>query len=215
MVRTGRLFPVRLVSAAVAALLFALAILLLFLPSAPEAELTLGPARRHSPSAADFIARISKGALDAAAGSADELGYTRDTVLTPTDAEIAFLKLVNADRIANGLPPLDFDPSLLGIARIRASAQRGGPLSHLDGLGQLAFVSLFSDWEIAYTLAGENLARNSRNSPTVTEDLEHALMNSPTHRANILEPVFQEAAVGESRDGDGVAFAQIFRAPGS
>ena len=73
MVRTGRLFPLRLAASAFAALLFALAIVLLFLPSAPEAELTLGPARRHSPSATDFLARISKGALDAAAGSADQL----------------------------------------------------------------------------------------------------------------------------------------------
>jgi uncharacterized protein YkwD len=215
MVRTGRLFTARLGVALAASLLFAVVILTLFLPSPVEGELSLGPARRTSPSATDFLARLAKGALDAAAGSANDLGYTRDTVLAPTDAEAAFLALVNADRAANGLPPLDYDPSLLGIARIRASAQQGGPLSHLDGLGQLAFVSLLANWEVPYILAGENLARHNRNSSSVVEALERALMNSPTHRANILEPTFQVLAVGEAREGDGIAFAQIFRATGN
>jgi uncharacterized protein YkwD len=161
------------------------------------------------------LARLSKGALDAAAGSADDLGYTSETVLVPTEGEAAFLGAVNADRVANGLSSLDYDPALLGIARIRAAAQRGGPLSHVDGLGQLAFVSLLANWDVPYTLAGENLARHSRNSATVVGALEVALMNSPVHRANILEPSFQEFAIGEALEGDGVAFAQIFRTTGS
>jgi uncharacterized protein YkwD len=215
MVRTGRLLPLRGATAVAAALLLSASLLAIFLPPVSEAELSLGPARRHSPSIADFIARLSKGALDAAAGSADDLGFSRDTVLVPTETELAFLGMVNADRAANGLLPLEFDPSLLGIARIRAAAQSGGPLSHVDALGQLAFVSLLASWEVPYTLAGENLARHSRRGATVVEALERALMNSPSHRANILEPVFQRIAIGEASEGDGVAFAQIFRAPGS
>lgn len=215
MVRTDKLFPVRLSAAFMAALLFAVAMFALFPSPVPETDVTLGPSRRHSPSAADFFVRLSKGALDAAAGTADDLGYSRESVLAPTVAETAFLAMVNTDRAAHGLPPLEFDLSLLGIARIRAAAQSGGPLSHVDALGQLAFVSLLANWEVPYLLAGENLARHSRNSAGVVEALERALMNSPTHRANILEPTFQAAAIGEAPEGEGIAFAQIFRATGS
>jgi len=182
-------------------------------PELQEGDVVLGAARRHSPSPVDTVARLSKGALDAAAGSS-EVALNRDTVLVPSDIELAFVQLVNADRAANGLGPLEYDPALLGIARIRAAAQQGGPLSHLDTVGQLAFVSLFVDWQIPYSLAGENLARHSRNGPTVTSDLERALMNSPTHRANILESGYQKVAIGEAPEGAGIAFAQIFRAPG-
>ena len=212
--RTTRL---RFAAGAFATFAFAALVMSLFLPSpeVEQGEILLEPARRHSPSPLDAVARLSKGALDAAAGSAEDLGFTRDTVLTPSDVELTFVRLVNADRAANGLDPVEYDPSLLGIARIRAAAQRGGPLSHLDAVGQLAFVSLFSDWQVPYTLAGENLARHSRNSVTVAADLERALMNSPTHRANILEPAFREIAVGEAPEGGGIAFAQIFRAPGN
>jgi len=214
MVRSGQRFPLRMGAALAVAGLLAVVVALV-LPSPTDEELSLSPAYRHTPSALDFFARFSKGALDAAAGSADDLGYTRDTALTPTELETAFLALVNADRAANGLAALEYDPVLLGIARIRAAAQRGGPLSHMDGLGQLAFVSLLADWDVPYTLAGENIARHSRNSAGVAATLEQALMNSPTHRANILEPAFQVIAIGEATEGGGIAFAQIFRATGA
>lgn len=215
MVRSAHSFPVRLGAAFTVALPIAFAVLALLLPWPAEEEVTLGAAHRHGPSFTDFFARVSKGALDAAAGSANDLGYTRDTMLSPTEVETVFVGLVNADRAANGLGPLDYDPSLLGIARIRAASQRGGPLSHVDGLGQLAFISLLNEWEVPYTLAGENLARHSRNGAGTVDALERALMNSPTHRANILDPTFQGFAIGEALEGEGIAVAQIFRAMGS
>ena len=210
----NRVTRLRFAVGVLAALAFAALLMSLLLPSGvDDGDLVLGAARRHGPSPVDAIARISKGALDAAVGSADDLGLTRETVLFPTEAEAAFVQLVNADRAASGLEPLDFDSSLLGIARIRAAAQRGGPLSHFDALGQLAFVSLLTDWQVPYSLVGENLARHSRNSATAAPELERALMNSPAHRANILEPSFRTVAVGEAAEGSGIAFAQIFRAP--
>ena len=42
--------------------------------------------------------------------------------------------------------------------------------------------------------------------------LNDALMNSPTHRANILEPTFNRLAIGSAIGPDGrLAFAEIFR----
>jgi uncharacterized protein YkwD len=124
------------------------------------------------------------------------------------------LDLTNADRTNNGLPALMFDPSTLRVARARAAAQiPDGPLSHYNSLGELAFIGLLADAGAQYTLAGENLARASSQDAGIVSRLDQALMNSPTHRANILEPSFNMVAIGAATgpDGNRLAFAEIFR----
>jgi uncharacterized protein YkwD len=131
-----------------------------------------------------------------------------------TPAEQALLDLLNADRAQNGLPPLDFDPDTLSIARRRASTQLQLPnLSHYDDTGQLAFVRFLTDAELQYQLAGENLARaEGANDPTIAQRIEQALMGSPNHRHNILERNFTLVAIGAATDSlDRIAFAEIFR----
>ena len=122
--------------------------------------------------------------------------------------------LANRDRVDHGLPALQFDVQLLDVARARAAAQTGRPaLSHLDSSGQLAFVRLISDSDVPYRLVGENLARVSNPAQTAPQRAEQALMNSPAHRANILEPTFDSLIVGTAVDTSGqIVFAQIFRA---
>jgi uncharacterized protein YkwD len=128
--------------------------------------------------------------------------------------ELSLLELTNADRIAHGLAPLELDLDLLEIARTRAGAQlTSASLSHYDATGQLDFVRLLSEAGLDYVLAGENLARLTGLEPDVPERVEQALMDSPTHRQNILDPTFNRLAVGAAIDDSGrVVFAQIFRA---
>jgi uncharacterized protein YkwD len=174
--------------------------------------IALGPAAHHSRSATDFIAQIATGALDTAVGNAGgDLVNIGDGALTAE--EQALLDLTNADRARFGLPPVAFDPATLKVARLRAAAQiPNGPLSHTNSLGEVAFVGLLGDAGVQYSLAGENLARASAQDPGVVPRLDEALMNSPTHRANILEPSFNLLAVGAATGPDGrLAFAQIFR----
>src|SRR4029453_8761926 len=106
---TTRSRRLRLTAAASLALTFAavLVTLLVPAPAVREGDVVLGAARRHSPSPVDTVARLSKGALAAAAGSS-EVALNRDTVLVPSDVELAFVQLVNADRAANGLGPLEY-----------------------------------------------------------------------------------------------------------
>lgn len=132
----------------------------------------------------------------------------------PEGIEIELFNLANRDRMAHGLPPLQLDHQLLEVARVRAAAQTNQPaLSHVDGSGQLAFVRLIADVDIGYRLVGENLARVSSPPQTAAERAEDALMNSPAHRANILEPSFDSLIVGTAVDPRGqIVFAQIFRA---
>jgi uncharacterized protein YkwD len=174
--------------------------------------IALGPAARHPRAGTDLLAQIATGALSSASGNADvrlpDLGAA-----PPTAQEQALLDLTNADRSRNGLPPLAFDPASLGVARVRAAAQiPDGPLSHYNSLGEIAFVGLLGDAGVQYSLAGENLARAQAQDSGIVQRLDEALMNSPTHRANILEPSFNRLAVGAAVGPDGrLAFAEIFR----
>jgi uncharacterized protein YkwD len=127
--------------------------------------------------------------------------------------EQAMLDLTNADRVANGLAPLEFDPDTLTIARQRAASQLGTPaLTHYDSNGDLAFVNMLAASRIGYELAGENLARASANDTTVTSNVQQALMKSPLHRKNILEKSFNRVAIGVATDGNGqITFAEVYR----
>jgi uncharacterized protein YkwD len=127
--------------------------------------------------------------------------------------EQALLDLTNADRAANGVEPLDFDPETLEIARARAASQLGTPaLTHYDASGELAFVRMLAAAQVGYQLAGENLARASAEDATVTQRVEQALMTSPAHRKNILEQGFKRVAIGAATNSDGqITFAEVYR----
>ena len=128
--------------------------------------------------------------------------------------ELALLERVNADRAAHGLAPLLPDPEILSVARSRAAAQIPAPvLTHYDASGKIAIQGLLAGTGASYSLAGENLARLRADDAAAAYEAEVALMNSPTHRKNILEPRFNRLAVGLVRAPDGrLIFAQIFRA---
>jgi uncharacterized protein YkwD len=174
--------------------------------------IALGPTARHTRGPTDLFAQIATGVLDSAAGNAGgELLNVGDGL--PAAHEQALLDLTNTNRARNGFPPLELDLATLRVARVRAAAQiPDGPLSHYNSLGEVAFVGLLGDAGVSYVLAGENLARATAQDANVVARLDQALMNSPTHRANILEPSFNRLAVGAATGPDGrLAFAQIFR----
>jgi uncharacterized protein YkwD len=128
-------------------------------------------------------------------------------------AEQSLVDLTNADRVANGVEPLQTDPDTLEIARQRAESQLGTQsLSHYDADGQLIFSRLLGDAKLGYQLAGENLARAGATDGGVVQRIEQALMQSPTHRKNILEPTFKRVAIGAATNSAGqIAFAEVYR----
>jgi uncharacterized protein YkwD len=135
-------------------------------------------------------------------------------LLAPEPIELALLELVNRDRAAAGLSAVELDLSSLSVARQRAQEQIGqAALNHYDSFGQLAFARQLDSSLVSYRLAGENLARAGQITTANLQLVEDALMRSPTHRKNILEPAFDHLAVGVAYDANGaVTFAQIFRA---
>ncbi|MGI9104929.1 MAG: CvpA family protein [Pyrinomonadaceae bacterium] len=123
------------------------------------------------------------------------------------ELEAQMLALVNGERAAAGLAPLAFDDELREVAR-RHSADMfaRGYFAHLTPEGRSPFDRIR---EAGYTFrtAGENLAL----APTLS--IAHTgLMNSPGHRANILQPRFGRVGIGIMEGGRrGLMVTQNFR----
>jgi uncharacterized protein YkwD len=97
--------------------------------------------------------------------------------------------MVNNDRTALGLKPLILDESLSQAAQAKANDEAlYGYFSHISPTGITA-----PDY-IKQRYWGENLGINFDNAFA----LEYSWMNSPTHRANILESRFAKTGIGIS-----------------
>ena len=102
------------------------------------------------------------------------------------------LALVNAERQSNGLPPLEMDDRLSSVARAHSidMAQRGY-FDHTDPDGQSPFDRIGAAG-IAYFAAGENIAWGAATPESVVK----GWMDSPGHRANILNEKFTRIGIG-------------------
>jgi len=120
--------------------------------------------------------------------------------------ESKMLELLNAERKKAGLKPLENDMRLVDISRKKSkdmidknyfghtSPTYGSPFDALKNNG------------VSYRYAGENLA----GAPTV-ERAHSGLMNSPGHRANILNPNFTHVGIGIVDGGPyGKMYTQTF-----
>ena len=117
------------------------------------------------------------------------------------------LELVNQERIANGLAPLEADPELTEVARRHSAHMLArGYFSHYTPEGKVPFERI-REGGVGFRTAGENLAF----APTVK--IAHTgLMNSPGHRANILRAAFGRVGIGILDGGRrGLMVTQKFR----
>ncbi|HXH70421.1 MAG TPA: CvpA family protein [Pyrinomonadaceae bacterium] len=123
------------------------------------------------------------------------------------ELEAEMLMLVNQERSANGLAPLEADPEMAEVAR-RHSADMfsRGYFAHNTPENKSPFDRM-RESEVRFRTAGENLAL----APTVP--IAHTgLMNSPGHRANILKPQFGRVGIGILDGGKrGLMVTQNFR----
>lgn len=117
--------------------------------------------------------------------------------------------LVNQDRSANGVAQLSWSGSLARVAQYRAQDMLNrNYFSHYDpSTGQLAFVALMRLWGIPYTTAGENIAWSTNPSMA---NINVMFMNSPEHRANILNGAYHRAGIGVASNGAKVMVVEVF-----
>ena|GEM_PF-1512774 len=130
-----------------------------------------------------------------------------------TDLERRLFEAMNAERAKAGLPPLAYDSGLTVIARTRAQQMVDqGYFGHVDPFGYRMYVELLAHFGYTwYAWAGENLAMNNYAPSESPERAMIALMNSPSHRANILSTAYTRVGIGEVTTADGRHFyAMIF-----
>lgn len=101
----------------------------------------------------------------------------------------AVLNMVNEIRIENGLPAVRYNSLLGKSAMSKACDMRDKDyMTHISPDGKLW--EFFYDSGYYFKSAGENLARDCIDSDCVV-----LWMDSPKHRANILDPKFKEGAI--------------------
>jgi uncharacterized protein YkwD len=115
----------------------------------------------------------------------------------------------NAIRRDDGVPPLVVDPTLARLAREHSCRMaRQDFFSHTEPAeGDLP--SRLRAAGTPFEMVGENIAQTSDTD----QPLEAAIqgwMQSPGHRANILQPGFTRTGAGVCRSGPAYFFTQIF-----
>lgn len=107
----------------------------------------------------------------------------------------ALINEANNDRIKGDLVPLAVNPILVKAAKSKADDMASkGYFAHVSPEGKTPWYWLReAGYEFSY--AGENLAVNFFDS----QDLADAWMNSPLHRANIMNKNFTEIGIATSR----------------
>ena len=127
---------------------------------------------------------------------------------TPKPAyEAEMLQLVNEERQKHGLKPLQADAEMLQVARAHSQDMFArGYFAHDNPEGKDPFDRMRAA-NVVFAAAGENLALAQ------TVEIAHVnLMNSPGHRANILNPSFGRVGIGILDGGFyGLMISQEFR----
>ncbi|MGB4076724.1 MAG: CAP domain-containing protein [Minisyncoccia bacterium] len=121
--------------------------------------------------------------------------------------------LANGDRRAAEIGTLTVNPLLVLAAQAKANDMaENSYFAHTSPLGRDSW-SWFADAGYLFSYAGENLAVNFSDS----KDVEDAWMDSPSHRANILNGRFTEigiaTAVGEYNGKKTTFVVQMFGTP--
>ena len=136
-----------------------------------------------------------------------ELPFKVENSKPEPSLEVQMLEMINQERTSRGLKPLEPDPELVPVARAHSADMFArGYFSHYTPEGEDPFQRM-KDAHIRFRTAGENLAL----APTL-QIANTGLMNSPGHRANILNPSFGRVGIGILSGGRrGIMVSQEFR----
>jgi uncharacterized protein YkwD len=105
--------------------------------------------------------------------------------------ETQIFEQLNQEREKTGLPALEWNDQAAQAARTHARAMvENGKLSH-QFPGERSLPERIGATGVRFTLAAENVARTE-----YVEDVHLALMSSPGHRANMLNPGYNAVGIG-------------------
>jgi uncharacterized protein YkwD len=114
------------------------------------------------------------------------------------------LQLVNAERAKAGLSPFATNSTLEAAADKRAQ-ETSQSFSHTRPDGT-KFSTVLQEYGISYRTAGENIAYGQRTP----QEVVNGWMNSPGHRANILNAGFNKIGIGVYQKNGVIYWSQLF-----
>ena len=150
------------------------------------------------------------------AGCIGPSGRASTTVHADPTIDSVLFSLVNSDRTSNGLAALKWSQPLGNIAEggeytgcgftvygraddMIARNYFAHPILGCDG--QYVF-SMMTAAGVHYESAGENIGWNDYTDPAeAAAQINTAFMNSPEHRANILNPAYTHVGIGSASSG--------------
>lgn len=123
------------------------------------------------------------------------------------DYQQKVLELVNQERAAAGLKPLTMNTKLSEVAAMKSQDMANlGYFDHTSPTYGSPF-DMMKQFGISYKAAGENIAKGQ----TSPEQVMDGWMNSPGHRANILNANFTQLGVGIAKNANGqLIWTQMF-----
>jgi uncharacterized YkwD family protein/spore coat assembly protein SafA len=117
------------------------------------------------------------------------------------------VRLTNEQRAKYGLPPLKIDWQLARVARYKSADMRDKNYFQHNSPTYGSPFTMMKNFGIQYRTAGENIAAGQRTP----QEVVNAWMNSPGHRANILNKNFTHIGVGYAKGGSyGHYWTQMF-----
>ncbi|WP_051830846.1 MULTISPECIES: CAP domain-containing protein [Streptomyces] len=182
-------------------------------PASPTAPAPATPSPAASDSAAKATASATRTAAAAAAPTTARRTASAPATPVGGGASASYAQqvvdLVNAERAKAGCGPVSSEPRLASAAQ-----------SHSDDMADRNYFDHASpegyhaDHRIEATgyrwsTWGENIARGQKDPAAVMD----AWMNSPGHRANILNCAFKQLGVGVRTGSGGPWWTQVFAAP--
>lgn len=129
---------------------------------------------------------------------------TTSTNSTTSSYATQVLKLVNAERAKEGLSALTTNTTLTSAANVRAKETKT-LFSHTRPDGSSCFTAL-TQAGVTYKTAGENIAYGQKTPAAVVK----AWMESPGHRANIMNANFHKVGIGVYQTGGVIYWSQLF-----
>jgi uncharacterized protein YkwD len=117
----------------------------------------------------------------------------------PSSFERQVIFFVNQERNLVGLPPLELDVRLQTAARWMSNdmaAHSNVPVDHVDSLGRTFDIRVSDEGGYPYIHLGEVIAGGFSSPEAVVK----AWMNSPGHKARLLDPDYEHIGVGYTYD---------------
>jgi uncharacterized protein YkwD len=131
-----------------------------------------------------------------------------------SDKENLVFKVINEQRTAAGLAPVQINAGLTDLSRYRSNDMASrNYFSHVTPEGT-KFLSMLTDRGISYRFAGEILARNNYPSEEAAQTAMQSYLTSAPHKAIIMDGKYSQVGVGYALGAEDMNyFTVIFLQP--